>query len=125
MVMQPNCTDDLDDVACCMPLNLMRPENYSPLYSTRSGDLDELKLAKPGAVTKDVAYIEDLMREIERSSIPAHAPIEQRWTGGSGAPMSPAAGPPGSVHSWVGVIMYLPTEEDSQRREITEVCFPK
>lgn len=40
--------------------------------------------------------------------IPAPSPIEQRWTSGSSASMSPAAGPPDSVHSWVGVIMYLP-----------------
>ncbi len=51
--------------------------------------------------------------------VAAPAPIEQRWSAGSSAPLSPAAGPPGSVHSWVGVIMYLPHDPEL-RRKVTD-----
>ena len=34
--------------------------------------------------------------------------------------MSPAHGEPGGLHSWVGIIMYLPSEDGKQRDEITE-----
>jgi L-galactono-1,4-lactone dehydrogenase len=66
----------------------------------------------------DLRFMSDLLALIEKERVPAPAPIEQRWTSGSSAPMSPAAGPPGSLHSWVGVIMYLPSEE-VQRKEVT------
>lgn len=33
--------------------------------------------------------------------------------------MSPAAGGPNSVHSWVGVIMYLPDEPEA-REKVTD-----
>lgn len=63
--------------------------------------------------------MEDLLRLVRERRIPAPAPIEQRWTAGSGAGMSPAHGPAGSLHSWVGVIMYLP-HEPQQRAAVTE-----
>ena len=59
--------------------------------------------------------------------IPAHAPIEQRWTSGSRSALSPVAPPGGSgsgsgsgaasaeLHSWVGIILYLPEDEASSR----------
>lgn len=56
----------------------------------------------------DVAFVRGLLDQIEADAIPAHAPIEQRWSAGSSSPMSPVAGPPGSLHTWVGIIMYLP-----------------
>ena len=38
--------------------------------------------------------------------------------------MSPAySEEPGSLHSWVGIIMYLPTDEPQQRQSITEVFW--
>lgn len=58
--------------------------------------------------TTDVAFVRDLLDTIEADAIPAHAPIEQRWSAGSSSPMSPVAGPPDSLHTWVGIIMYLP-----------------
>ena len=67
----------------------------------------------------DLAYMQDLLQLVQRHGVPAPAPIEQRWTAGSAAPMSPAAGDPRSLHSWVGVIMYLP-EEAGQRAAVTE-----
>ena len=69
----------------------------------------------------DLAYMEDLLAAIKQAGVPAPAPIEQRWTAGSSSPMSPAAGPPGSLFSWVGVIMYLPDDPD-QRAAITARC---
>lgn len=71
--------------------------------------------------------MKDLLQEIEAAEIPAPAPIEQRWTASSSSPMSPAAAGAGSaaglpadtVHSWVGIIMYLPSEDPEQRDAIT------
>ena len=59
----------------------------------------------------------DLLEMIEREGIPAPAPIEQRWSSGSASWLSPAAGE--GLFSWVGVIMYLPTDEPEQRAAIT------
>jgi len=68
----------------------------------------------------DLAYMEQLLKQIESSDIPAPAPIEQRWTSASASPMSPAfSADPKSVFSWVGVIMYLPTDDAQQRAAIT------
>lgn len=67
----------------------------------------------------DLAYMKDLLRLVEVRNVAAPAPIEQRWTAGSSARMSPAAGPPGSLHSWVGIIMYLPDSPD-QRQAVTD-----
>jgi L-galactono-1,4-lactone dehydrogenase len=73
---------------------------------------------------KDLEYMKDLLEMIEREGIPAPAPIEQRWSAGSSSPMSPVsndgrddAGP--GLHSWIGIIMYLPTSVKETRDEIT------
>jgi L-galactono-1,4-lactone dehydrogenase len=66
------------------------------------------------------------------NGIPAHSPIEQRWTASSSSLLSPAsAHSAGSssdgLHSWVGIISYLPAgDEDNasirqQRDEITKL----
>ncbi|KAL7573067.1 hypothetical protein ACA910_018754 [Epithemia clementina (nom. ined.)] len=72
----------------------------------------------------DMKFMADLLESIEKEGIPAPAPIEQRWTASSSSPMSPAHGPADGLHSWVGIINYLPlsvTEEDErQRQEITK-----
>ncbi|CAI6008176.1 unnamed protein product [Closterium sp. NIES-65] len=95
----------------------------------------------------DIAYMEELLTLIESEGIPAPAPIEQRWTSGSRSPMSPTAGAcnaanaataaagsaassaAGSaadgralddVYSWVGIIMYLPSNDPDQRAAITK-----
>jgi L-galactono-1,4-lactone dehydrogenase len=53
--------------------------------------------------------VKKLLKLLEDSKIPAPAPIEQRWTARSTAPMSPAySSSPDDVFSWVGIIMYLP-----------------
>jgi L-galactono-1,4-lactone dehydrogenase len=66
-------------------------------------------------------FMETLLRRIEESGIPAHSPIEQRWTASSSSLMSPAHSRSGDVlFSWVGIIMYLPSDDEAQRRDITD-----
>ena len=66
-----------------------------------------------GGRSKDLDYIRTLLKEIEKSKIPAPSPIEQRWTSGSSSALSPSVGSPSSVHCWVGTIMYLPSESSA------------
>lgn len=74
----------------------------------------------------DLQYMEDLLREVEAARIPAPSPIEQRWTCGSASDMSPAGVASGEgdcqdhLFSWVGIIMYLPSDNDRQRAAITK-----
>ncbi|KAH1137614.1 hypothetical protein GLYMA_10G104100v4 [Glycine max] len=80
------------------------------------------KLANPSM--KDLEYIEELKLLIEKEDIPAPAPIEQRWTASSRSSLSPASSPSGDdIFSWVGIIMYLPTMDGRQRKDITEEFF--
>ncbi|KAJ9181024.1 hypothetical protein P3X46_009200 [Hevea brasiliensis] len=73
---------------------------------------------------KDLEYIEELKQLIENEEIPAPAPIEQRWTSRSESSMSPASSSSkDDIFSWVGIIMYLPTMDARQRKEITEEFF--
>lgn len=61
------------------------------------------------------------MNLIEENKIAAPAPIEQRWSASSSAPLSPAhSSTPSDVHSWVGVIMYMPTDDPETRQQITK-----
>ena len=69
--------------------------------------------------------MDDLLKGIEEQSIPAHSPIEQRWTASSNSLMSPAYGPPDGLHSWVGIINYLPSDDEGQRRDITNLFTGK
>ncbi|KAL4204349.1 hypothetical protein AMTRI_Chr01g131680 [Amborella trichopoda] len=79
-------------------------------------------LAKP--TMKDISYMEELNKLIKNEGIPAPAPIEQRWTARSTSLMSPASSSSESdVFSWVGIIMYLPTAEARQRKDITDAFF--
>ncbi|XP_047048259.1 L-galactono-1,4-lactone dehydrogenase 2, mitochondrial [Lolium rigidum] len=79
-------------------------------------------LAKPSM--KDLDYMEELLQLIEKEDIPAPAPIEQRWTARSRSPMSPASSSEeDEIFSWVGIIMYLPTSDPRQRKDITEEFF--
>ncbi|CAL0299318.1 unnamed protein product [Lupinus luteus] len=80
------------------------------------------KLSNPSM--KDLEYIEELMQLIEKEDIPAPGPIEQRWTTSSRSPLSPASSPSqDDIFSWVGIIMYLPTMDARQRKDITEEFF--
>ncbi|KAK4281958.1 hypothetical protein QN277_013396 [Acacia crassicarpa] len=79
-------------------------------------------LSKPSM--KDLEYIEELKQLIEKEEIPAPAPIEQRWTASSRSIMSPASSSSEEdIFSWVGIIMYLPTSDARQRKNITEEFF--
>ncbi|KAM0951069.1 putative L-galactonolactone dehydrogenase [Dioscorea sansibarensis] len=79
-------------------------------------------LAKPSM--RDLDYMEELKQLVETEGIPAPAPIEQRWTARSLSAMSPASSPRADdVFSWVGIIMYLPTTDARQRKDITEEFF--
>lgn len=79
-------------------------------------------LAKPSM--KDLEFLEELKQLIHRQNIPAPVPIEQRWTACSKSSMSPASGSvEDEIFSWVGIIMYLPTSDARQRKEITEEFF--
>ncbi|KAB5519363.1 hypothetical protein DKX38_023682 [Salix brachista] len=79
-------------------------------------------LAKPSL--KDLEFIEKLKQLIEKEEIPAPSPIEQRWTARSQSSMSPASSTAeDDIFSWVGIIMYLPTMDARQRKEITEEFF--
>ncbi len=66
-------------------------------------------------------FMERLLEGIEENKIPAHAPIEQRWSASSSSLMSPAHGPKDGLHTWVGIINYLPSEDAKQREQITEL----
>eukprot|EP00316_Scyphosphaera_apsteinii_P004299 CAMPEP_0119314704 /NCGR_PEP_ID=MMETSP1333-20130426/33735_1 /TAXON_ID=418940 /ORGANISM="Scyphosphaera apsteinii, Strain RCC1455" /LENGTH=512 /DNA_ID=CAMNT_0007319875 /DNA_START=93 /DNA_END=1631 /DNA_ORIENTATION=- len=69
---------------------------------------------------RDLEYMQDLLAMVESSDLPTPSPIEQRWTLRSSSPMSPAHSPSANdLHSWVGIIMYLPTEDDAERAAIT------
>jgi len=71
----------------------------------------------------DMRFMEELLANIEREGIPAHPPIEQRWSASSSSRMSPAYGEVGAggLFCWVGVIMYLPLENESLRSAITHL----
>lgn len=64
-------------------------------------------------------FLEHLLEGIETKNVAAHTPIEQRWCASSSSLMSPAYGPSGGLHSWVGIINYLPTDDPKQREAIT------
>ncbi len=70
----------------------------------------------------DLKFMHELMQQLEADNTPAPAPIEQRWSAPSSSPMSPVAsrGDPEALHSWVGIIMYLPTDEKHARQAITD-----
>ncbi|KAF5747957.1 L-galactono-1 4-lactone dehydrogenase mitochondrial-like isoform X1 [Tripterygium wilfordii] len=79
-------------------------------------------LRKPSMM--DLEYIEELKELIEKEDIPAPAPIEQRWTARSQSRMSLSSSPAeDDIFSWVGIIMYLPTMDARQRKDITEEFF--
>ncbi|KAG2533095.1 hypothetical protein JM18_000162 [Phytophthora kernoviae] len=75
----------------------------------------------PCAGTLDLDFMEQLLKRIDEEDIPAHSPIEQRWTARSTSAMSPASSSnPHQVFSWVGVILYLPTAEKKAREAIKD-----
>ncbi|KAL4857423.1 L-galactono-1 [Chlorella vulgaris] len=125
------------DAAWVKRVNQAEAEHWRRCEGTRVGWSDELlgfdcggqqwvlETAFPAGTIeapdgRDLAYMDELLRLVASHNVPAPAPIEQRWTAGSSASMSPAAGAPGSLHSWVGVIMYLAELEPEQRQAVTK-----
>lgn len=70
---------------------------------------------------------------VERRGLPAPSPIEQRWTAATPSPMSPAAAqrwardgsaaPTDAIFSWVGIIQYMPREDDARQRASVTAAF--
>ena len=70
---------------------------------------------------RDIHYTKELLDMIAAENVAAPSPIEQRWTAASASPMSPAHSAAGTdLFSWLGIIMYLPPDDVSQRADITE-----
>ncbi len=79
---------------------------------------------KSGAAV-EIDFVERILAAVESERLPAPAPIEQRWTRGSSAAMSPAGpdevrGVNDALFSWVGIIMYMPSTDEEERAEITK-----
>jgi len=79
---------------------------------------------------RDLEFIDAILKRIEKLNIAAPAPIEQRWSCGSSAPMSPVHvssdsphKPHDSLFSWVGIIMYLPTQDPAERKAIEDAFY--
>jgi L-galactono-1,4-lactone dehydrogenase len=86
----------------------------------------------------DMNFMTRLLQLIEANNIPAPAPIEQRWSSGSSSAMSiisdtdcdcyTAGGrqmdgskpKQATLYSWVGIIMYLCSEDEQIRTQITQ-----
>lgn len=69
----------------------------------------------------ELKFMDELREEINRGKIPAHGPIEQRWSSSSASTLSPVASKnPSDLHSWIGIIMYIPTEVPTERQAITD-----
>lgn len=79
------------------------------------------EVAFPTHGTLELDFVEKLLERVSAEDIPAHSPIEQRWTSRSQSPMSPAASAKADqLFCWVGVIMYLPSPVDSVNQSIEE-----
>jgi L-galactono-1,4-lactone dehydrogenase len=87
------------------------------------GDVDARSLYNQNCATaRDLQFVMELLDRLEREKVPAPAPIEHRWTASSRAAMSPAGlhgalqgWDPSTKHAWVGVVMYLPTQNEEER----------
>jgi hypothetical protein len=73
---------------------------------------------------KDIEFVKKLLKIIEEKQIVAACPIEQRWTARSTAPMSPAYSQhEDEVFSWVGIIMYIPSQLNSHQKQEIQQAF--
>ena len=69
----------------------------------------------------DIKLMDELLIIINEKKIPAHGPIEQRWSLGSPSVLSPVYSETNTFFSWIGIILYL-TDNDEQNDEIKK-CF--
>ena len=65
----------------------------------------------------------NLLDAVESRGLPAPAPVEQRWTCGSPSAMSPVAGGPSDLFSWVGIVMYVPDSDSPKKVEQVRDAF--
>lgn len=66
----------------------------------------------------DLDFMAELLSLVEREKV-AMPLIEQRWSARSTAPMSPVySRDPSQLFCWVGVVMYLPTDDPDARQRI-------
>jgi L-galactono-1,4-lactone dehydrogenase len=88
-----------------------------------------------------VMAVEKILRDVaEGRGLPSPAPIEQRWTAASSSPLSPAsierwgapeAGsesgetPDDAIFSWIGIIQYMPKDDDLAQRAAVTAAFKK
>ena len=92
---------------------------YEICFNTRELQTDTY-IKNDNNIPKDIQFMLDLLDEIETNNIPAPAPLEQRYTAYSTSKLSPAYSTNNSdIFSWVGVIMYLPTQNDRIRSWIS------
>ncbi|KAF0718134.1 Aste57867_1872 [Aphanomyces stellatus] len=85
--------------------------------------VSEVAFPMQGSPTTDLDFMEALLARIAADGLPAHTPIEQRWTAASRAALSPAQSQdPTECFSWVGIILYLDSEDAAARRAI-EAAF--
>lgn len=84
-----------------------------------------------------VEAVEAILADVvEGRALPAPAPIEQRWTAASESPLSPAtierwdgepagdrAGPEDALFSWIGIIQYMPKDDDLAQRAAVTAAF--
>ncbi|RHY34915.1 hypothetical protein DYB32_000588 [Aphanomyces invadans] len=76
----------------------------------------------------DLDFMDALLARIQADQVPAHTPIEQRWTARSRAALSPAQSTDAAaVFSWVGIILYLQDggDEAPGARDATRKYFGK
>ena len=95
------------------------------------GSFQDLKSAK---IPKDIEFVQKVLAKLESENVPAPCPIEQRWTRGSSAYMSPAHSVTSSsstkqltdkdeLFTWVGIIMYLPLSQTTEQRNMIAKKF--
>lgn len=78
-------------------------------------------LASPNS--NDLSFMLKLLSSLEERDLPAPSPIEQRWTASSTSSMSPAnttKNPADTVYSWIGIIMYLTSDDPKKRGAVTD-----
>eukprot|EP00039_Didymoeca_costata_P020860 m.342659 g.342659 ORF g.342659 m.342659 type:complete len:568 (-) comp21685_c0_seq1:133-1836(-) len=75
---------------------------------------------------KDMDFMFDILSLIEKNKIPAHPPLEQRWSSGSASTLSivHSQNPSTDIFSWVGIIMYM-SEESAELRQTVTKAFAK
>ncbi|RHY38220.1 hypothetical protein DYB38_005560 [Aphanomyces astaci] len=84
--------------------------------------VSEVAFPMSNGSSTDLDFMEALLARIQADHVPAHTPIEQRWTARSRAALSPAhSAEDATLFSWVGIILYLQDADDT--RAATQAYF--